>query len=101
VVPGSTPRSSDIVEPGEPGSGYTFESAIVGGNVPREFWPAVEKGFRVSVVKGVLAGYPLVDLKVTLTDGGYHAVDLLGHRVRYCRAGCLPANDSKGSSAAP
>jgi len=64
-----------IVEPGEPGTGYTFESAIVGGNVPREFWPAVEKGFRVSVVKGVLAGYPLVDLKVTLTDGGYHAVD--------------------------
>ena len=64
-----------IVEPGEPGTGYTFESAVVGGNVPREFWPAVEKGFRVSVVKGVLAGYPLVDLKVTLTDGGYHAVD--------------------------
>jgi elongation factor G len=64
-----------IVEPGEAGSGYTFESAVVGGNVPREFWPAVEKGFRVSVVKGVLAGYPLVDLKVTLTDGGYHAVD--------------------------
>jgi len=64
-----------VIEPGEPGTGYTFESAVVGGNVPREFWPAVEKGFRLSVVKGTLAGYPLVDLKVTLTDGGFHAVD--------------------------
>jgi elongation factor G len=64
-----------VIEPGEPGSGYVFESAVVGGNVPREFWPAVEKGFRLSVDKGTLAGYPLVDLKVTLTDGGFHAVD--------------------------
>ncbi len=64
-----------VIEPGEAGTGYTFESAVVGGNVPREFWPAVEKGFRLSVVKGTLAGYPLVDLKVTLTDGGFHAVD--------------------------
>jgi elongation factor G len=64
-----------VIEPGEPGAGFTFESAVVGGNVPREFWPAVEKGFRLSVVKGTLAGYPLVDLKVTLTDGGFHAVD--------------------------
>jgi elongation factor G len=64
-----------VVEPGEPGTGFTFESAVVGGNVPREFWPAVEKGFRLSVTKGTLAGYPLVDLKVTLTDGGFHAVD--------------------------
>ncbi len=64
-----------IIEPGEPGEGFVFESKVVGGNVPKEFWPAVEKGFRLSTVKGVLAGYPCLDLKVTLTDGGFHAVD--------------------------
>lgn len=64
-----------IIEPGELGSGYFFESKVTGGNVPREYWPAVEKGFRLSMDKGVLAGYPTVDVKVTLTDGGYHAVD--------------------------
>ena len=64
-----------IVEPGEPGSGYEFESKVTGGNVPREFWPAVEKGFQVSSVKGVLAGYPCLDFKVTLVDGAFHAVD--------------------------
>ncbi|MFT5470108.1 MAG: elongation factor G [Verrucomicrobiales bacterium] len=63
------------VEPLERGSGFEFESKVVGGNVPREYWPAVEKGFRTSMVKGVLAGYPCVDVKVTLTDGGHHAVD--------------------------
>ena len=68
-------RVDYIVEPGEPGSGFVFESKVVGGNVPREYWPAVEKGFRSSVEKGVLAGYPLVDVKISLTDGAYHAVD--------------------------
>ena len=63
------------IEPGEPGSGYTFESKVTGGNVPREFWPAVEKGFGTSLDKGVLAGFPCVDMKVTLMDGGYHPVD--------------------------
>ncbi len=64
-----------IIEPGETGSGYVFESVVTGGNVPREFWPAVEKGFRKSLEQGVLAGFPCLDLKVTLTDGSYHAVD--------------------------
>jgi len=64
-----------IIEPGEPGSGYEFESKVTGGNVPREFWPAVEKGFAMSADKGVLAGYPCLDFKVTLVDGGYHPVD--------------------------
>ena len=64
-----------ILEPGEPGSGFEFESKVTGGNVPREYWPAVQKGFASSVEKGPLAGYPVVDLKVTLTDGGYHPVD--------------------------
>ena len=54
---------------------FEFESKVVGGNVPREFWPAVEKGFRFSMEKGPLAGYPAVSVKVTLTDGAFHAVD--------------------------
>ena len=64
-----------VIEPGEPGSGFFFESKVTGGNVPREFWPAVQKGFEKSIDKGVLAGFPCVDLKVTLTDGGFHPVD--------------------------
>ena len=64
-----------IVEPGETGSGYEFESTVSGGNVPREFWPAVQKAFGVSMEEGTLAGFPLLDVKVTLTDGGYHPVD--------------------------
>jgi len=63
------------IEPGEPGSGFEFESTVTGGNVPREFWPAVEKGFKSSMDKGVLAGYPCLDFKVILTDGAFHAVD--------------------------
>ena len=63
------------IEPAEVGSGFTFESTVTGGNVPREFWPAVEKGFKNSIEKGVLAGYPCLDFKVTLQDGAFHAVD--------------------------
>ena len=64
-----------IIEPNEPGGGFTFESKVTGGNVPREFWPAIEKGFAMSMEKGVLAGFPTEDVKVTLMDGGFHAVD--------------------------
>ncbi|NKB37442.1 MAG: elongation factor G [Gammaproteobacteria bacterium] len=64
-----------VLEPGEAGSGFEFESTVTGGNVPREFWPAVEKGFVKSMVKGVLAGYPCLDFKVNLYDGAFHAVD--------------------------
>jgi elongation factor G len=64
-----------IVEPGETGSGFEFESKVTGGNVPREFWPAIEKGFRSCMGEGVLAGFPLLDVKITLTDGAFHAVD--------------------------
>ncbi len=63
------------IEPNEPGAGFEFESKVTGGNVPREFWPAVEKGFAASMEKGMLAGFPVVDLKVTLNDGGFHPVD--------------------------
>ena len=62
-------------EPGEPGSGYSFESKIVGGAVPKEFIPGVEKGLAASVNNGVIAGFPTIDFKATLIDGGYHDVD--------------------------
>ncbi len=64
-----------IIEPLEAGSGFVFEASVVGGNVPKEFIPAVEKGFKTSIHKGPLAGYPCLDFKVTLKDGGFHAVD--------------------------
>ncbi len=64
-----------IIEPGESGSGYQFESKVTGGNVPREFWQAIEKGFGSCMEEGVLAGFPLLDVKITLMDGAYHAVD--------------------------
>jgi elongation factor G len=63
------------IEPGEPGTGFIFESKVVGGSIPKEFIPAVEKGFKTSVDKGPLAGYPCLDFKVTLNEGGFHAVD--------------------------
>ncbi|MGK7890696.1 MAG: elongation factor G, partial [Leptolyngbyaceae cyanobacterium] len=63
------------IAPGEPGSGFEFESKVTGGNVPREFWPAVQKGFEHSIEKGLLAGFPCEDFKVTLIDGGFHPVD--------------------------
>ena len=64
-----------VIEPAETGAGYEFESAVTGGNVPREFWPAVEKAFRDSMTEGTLAGFPLLDVKFTLVDGAFHAVD--------------------------
>jgi len=64
-----------VIEPGEPGSGFQFESKVTGGNVPREFWPAVQKGFKLSLEQGVLAGFPCLDFSVTLIDGSFHAVD--------------------------
>ncbi|WP_220710161.1 elongation factor G [Enterobacter cancerogenus] len=63
------------LEPSEPGSGFTFEDATKGGVVPREYIPSVEKGLREAMNSGVLAGYPVVDVKATLTFGSYHDVD--------------------------
>ena len=63
------------IEPGETGSGYEFQSKVTGGNVPREFWPAIDKGFREMMGEGVLADYPCLDVKVILLDGAFHAVD--------------------------
>ncbi len=63
------------IEPQERGQGYTFENAIVGGVVPKEYIPAVDKGIQEAVANGVMAGYPIVDVKVRLIDGSYHDVD--------------------------
>jgi elongation factor G len=63
------------IEPAEPGSGYEFVNAIVGGVVPKEYIPAVDKGVQEQMASGVVAGYPVVDCKVTLYDGSYHDVD--------------------------
>jgi elongation factor G len=64
-----------ILEPQVPGKGFEFVNRIVGGAIPREYIPAVEKGVMEAMEKGVLAGYPMVDIKVTLIDGSYHDVD--------------------------
>ncbi|MCB0030134.1 MAG: elongation factor G, partial [Anaerolineales bacterium] len=63
------------VEPQEPGKGHAFEIAIVGGTVPREYFKAVEEGVKEALESGIMAGYPVVDLKVRLVDGSYHEVD--------------------------
>ncbi len=63
------------IRPGEVGSGFTFASTVVGGNVPKEFFPAIEKGFAGMLEEGPLAGYPVLDVEVELFDGGFHAVD--------------------------
>jgi len=63
------------IKPGEPGSGFVFSSSVVGGNVPKEFFPAIEKGFKGMMAEGTLAGFPVLDVEVELYDGGFHAVD--------------------------
>ena len=63
------------VEPNESGKGYEFVNAVVGGAIPKEFIPAVDKGIQGAMKSGILAGYPVVDVKVTLYDGSYHEVD--------------------------
>ena len=62
-------------EPLAPGGGFVFENKVVGGNVPREYVPGVEKGMKGALGSGVIAGFPMVDIKATLTDGAYHEVD--------------------------
>ncbi|HEY0435582.1 MAG TPA: elongation factor G [Phenylobacterium sp.] len=72
---GQFARIKLVFEPGEPGSGFVFESAVVGGAVPKEYIPGVEKGLTSSKENGLLAGFPLIDFKATLIDGAYHDVD--------------------------
>ena len=72
---GQFARVKFIVEPTEPGAGFQFESKIVGGAVPKEYIPGVEKGLQSVLTSGVVAGFPVVDVKVQLVDGAYHDVD--------------------------
>ena len=63
------------IKPGEPNTGLTFTTTVVGGNVPKEFFPAIEKGFKLMMEEGPLAGFPMLDVDIELYDGSYHAVD--------------------------
>jgi elongation factor G len=72
---GQFARVKITFEPNEPGAGYQFESKVVGGNVPKEYVPGVEKGLALAKENGLLAGFPVIDFKATLTDGDYHDVD--------------------------
>ena len=72
---GQFARVKLTIEPNEQGKGYEFENKVIGGNVPKEYIPGVQKGVQSVVDSGVLAGFPILDVKVTLTDGAYHDVD--------------------------
>ena len=72
---GQFARIKLVIEPTEPGEGYSFESKIVGGTVPKEYIPGVEKGIQSVIDSGPLAGFPVIDFKVALVDGAYHDVD--------------------------
>ncbi|MEM7449520.1 MAG: elongation factor G [Myxococcota bacterium] len=67
-----------ILEPGQPGTGFVFQNQINGGVIPKEFVPSVEKGLRDATTRGILAGFPVVDVKATLDDGSFHQVDSSG-----------------------
>jgi elongation factor G len=84
------------IEPLPPGSGFQFENKVVGGNIPREFIPAVQKGLQEALNTGVLAGYPLVDLKVVLEDGSYHEVDSSEMAFKICASMGLKDGVKKG-----
>jgi len=78
-----------VVEPNEKGKGLTFENKITGGVIPREYFPAIEKGVQEGTNRGVLAGFPLVDLKVALVFGSYHDVDSSAMAFELCASMCL------------
>ena len=72
---GQFAKVSIVFEPGEPGSGYEFKSTVVGGSVPKEYIPGVQKGLDSAMQSGTIAGFPVTDFKATLVDGSYHDVD--------------------------
>ena len=92
---GQFARIKLVFEPGQPGSGYSFESKVVGGSVPKEYIPGVEKGLEASRETGVLAGFPVIDFKVTLIDGAYHDVDFERAGVRNRRPRGLQGRPAK------
>ncbi len=84
------------LEPLEPGKGYEFVNGIVGGAIPKEYIPAVDKGIREATANGVLAGYPVVDVKVTLFDGSYHDVD--SNEMAFKIAGSMAFKDAMSNA---
>ena len=72
---GQFARVKMTVEPSEPNEGFVFTSSVVGGNIPKEYIPGVEKGIKSVMTSGILAGFPMLDVKVEVTDGAYHDVD--------------------------
>jgi elongation factor G len=95
---GQFARVKIVVEPNEPGAGYVFESKIVGGNVPKEYIPGVEKGLNSVLGAGVVAGFPVVDLKVQLIDGAYHEVDSSALAFEIASRAALREGLQKGAS---
>jgi elongation factor G len=87
-----------VVEPLPPGGGFVFENDVVGGAVPKEYIPGVEKGLESVIGAGVLAGFPVVDLKVTLIDGRYHDVDSSALAFEICARGALREALQRGGS---
>jgi elongation factor G len=79
------------IEPQEEGKGYEFVNGVVGGSVPREYIPAVDKGVKEALEGGVIAGYPVVDVKVTIFDGSYHDVD--SNEMAFKIAGSMAVKD--------
>lgn len=86
------------IEPGEIGSGILFENAIVGGTIPREYIPAIEKGVREQAQNGVLGGYPVVDVKITVFDGSYHDVDSSEMAFKIAGSQCFKAGALKANA---
>ena len=84
------------LEPNEPGKGFEFVNAVVGGAIPKEYIPAVEKGIREATANGVLAGYPVVDVKATLFDGSYHDVD--SNEMAFKIAGSMAFKDAMSNA---
>jgi elongation factor G len=87
-----------VVEPNEPGKGYEFESKIVGGAVPKEYIPGVEKGVESVLSSGVVAGFPVVDVKVQLIDGKYHDVDSSALAFEIATRACFRESLQRGKS---
>ena len=87
-----------ILEPNEPGKGYEFINKVVGGAIPKEYIPAVDAGIQGAMQTGVLAGYNVVDVKVTLYDGSYHEVDSSGVGVQDCRFYGIQGSHAEGQT---
>ena len=97
---GQFARVKMTIEPNEQGKGFEFENKVVGGNVPKEYIPGVAKGVQSVVESGVLAGFPMLDVKVTLTDGAYHDVEFERDGVRDRRPRRLPRRRAEGGTEA-